>query len=435
MKINLNLKYLHKRQGYDKLYYQRIVPKDLVSFFKKKKLTISLPTTDLTEASELIQLLAAQHDKQFRQLRGQEPLTDSELLQDARDLKNLENWKIPVSDEEVQVSGRTVEDIQSERAYLAITDMADDGDSSAKLLLKNFNQIDEVYLEEAWNSYVKLKGDKFTDKELSNKQKTVELIIKLSGNKPVRMYKREDARKFRQHFLDKKQLPTGKRNQTRLQGVFTFAINEYDLDIRNPFSDLNWPIYKPSKKRIPFNHEELVKLSNLCKEANDSLRWCLAIQIETGARISEIVGLRTSDVYLDTSVPYILITETNSRRLKTKSSERSIPLVGIAYWAAKQLITANDSGQLFPQYDDGKNFKRDTATNALNKWLKGRGFNKTTHCLRHSMSDRLRQIECPLEIIEAILGHSNQSTSMLYGSGYSLELRANHLNKIALKHP
>ena len=70
MKINLNLKYLHKRQGYDKLYYQKIVPKDLVSFFKKK-LTISLPTTDLTEASELIQLLAEQHDKQFRQLRGQ----------------------------------------------------------------------------------------------------------------------------------------------------------------------------------------------------------------------------------------------------------------------------------------------------------------------------------------------------------------------------
>ena len=431
MKLKLDLKYIYQRKGYDIVYYQRIVPKDLRSKFSKSKINITLPTTDLSEASILAKQLAAKHDRLFRQLRGEEPLTDSELLQNARDLKNLDNWSIPVSEEEARVLGRTIEDIQAERAYLAITDMADEGNISAELLLKNYKQVDEVYLEEAWREYYKIKKNSFSEKELHNKRKTIDLIISLSGNKPVRLYKREDARKFRDYFQDKNKIPTGKRNQTRLQGIFSFAINEYDLDIRNPFSSLEWT-YTPSKTREPFTQDELLSLVNLCKEANDALRWCIAIQIETGARISEIIGLKRDHIVLDAETPHIIIKTTASRRLKNKSSERNIPLVGFALWAAEQLKQSSTSEQAFPKYDNGMTFKRDHATNAINKWLKAREFSKTTHGLRHSMSDRLRDAGCPLEIIESILGHASTSTSMRYGTGYSLEVKAEQLRKVAL---
>jgi len=431
MKLKLDLKHIYKRKGYDKLYYQRSIPADLRSHFDVKKFNIVLPTTDLSEATLIAQQLAAKHDRLFRQLRGEEPLTDSELLQNARDLKNLGNWSIPVSEDEARNLGRSVEDIQAERAYLAITDMAEDGDTSAEFLLKNYKQVDEVYLEEAWREYYKIKKNSFSEKELHIKRNTIDLMIYLSGNKPVRLYKREDARKFRDYYQDKNKISTGRRNQTRLQGIFSFAINEYDLDIINPFSSLEWA-YTPSKTREPFTHDELLSLATLCKETNDNLRWCIAIQIETGARISEIIGLKKDHIVLDVETPHIIIKPTASRRLKNKSSERNIPLVGLALWAAEQLKQSSTSEQAFPKYDNGITFKRDHATNAINKWLKTRKFSKTTHGLRHSMSDRLRDAGCPLEIIESILGHASPSTSMRYGTGYSLEVKAEQLRKVAL---
>ena len=433
MKISLNLKYLHQRKGYDKLYYQRIVPKDLVPHFKKKKITVPLHTTNLQEASQLIEKLAEKHSQLFRQLRGQEPLTDDEFLQAARDMKNTNNWNLNVTDNDALAEGRSKDDIKQERQYLAIAEMAEEGIASAELLLKNYKNLDEKYLEEVWSDFIRIRGSSFDTKELNNIFKTIKLFKKLTSNKPVREYKREDARKFRDYYLENNTKPsTGKRNQTRIQSVFTFAINEYDLDIRNPFSNLDWPKFE-NEKREPFNSEEIEALASLVWETNDPLRWALAIQIETGMRISEVIGLRNQDVILDGNIPFVSIKPTPSRRLKSKSSERDIPLFGIAMWGATQLKNQCKGDQLFPKYDNGEKFKKDTATNAINKWLKSKGFKKTTHGLRHSLSDRLRDNGCPNEIVEAINGHTNPSMSLKYGTGYKLEAKLEYIKKIALE--
>ena len=54
------------------------------------------------------------------------------------------------------------------------------------------------------------------------------------------------------------------------------------------------------------------------------------VLIETGCRPSEIANLEPQDIHLDVDVPYISICAKENRELKTRSSKRDIPLVGVA---------------------------------------------------------------------------------------------------------
>ena len=82
----------------------------------------------------------------------------------------------------------------------------------------------------------------------------------------------------------------------------------------------------------------------------------------------------------------------------------------------------SDGDYLFPRYiKDGKG-KADHASAALNKWLKKDFDGLTAHSLRHTFRDRLRAVECPMDMIDQIGGwRSASSIGSNYGHGFSLE--------------
>ena len=58
----------------------------------------------------------------------------------------------------------------------------------------------------------------------------------------------------------------------------------------------------------------------------------------------------------------------------------------------------------------------------LNKWLKKDFDGLTAHCLRHTFRDRLRAVECPMDLIDQIGGwKSVSSIGNSYGLGYSVK--------------
>jgi len=61
--------------------------------------------------------------------------------------------------------------------------------------------------------------------------------------------------------------------------------------------------------REPFTPEELRSIARSCERADDDLRHLVAIILDTGARLSEIVGLRREDVKLTGPVPHLWICE------------------------------------------------------------------------------------------------------------------------------
>jgi len=88
----------------------------------------------------------------------------------------------------------------------------------------------------------------------------------------------------------------------------------------------------------------------------------------------------------------------------------------------EKALTHSDDQYLFPRYiRDGKCYATH-ASNSLNKWLKKDFGGLTAHCLRHTFRDRLRAVECPIDLIDQIGGwKSVSSIGNSYGKGYSFD--------------
>ena len=120
------------------------------------------------------------------------------------------------------------------------------------------------------------------------------------------------------------------------------------------------------------------------------------------------------------------------RTLKTSASERKVPLVGASLWAAQRILR-EDLHRVFafPRYNRSEQTNGNSASAALNKWLKSyvpEGC--SIHSFRHSMRDRLRAVNCPSEMIDQIGGWSRDTVGQGYGSGYELDVLNTYLNDI-----
>ena len=139
-------------------------------------------------------------------------------------------------------------------------------------------------------------------------------------------------------------------------------------------------------------------------------------------RLSEAAGLHIDDIKLDDEVPHIDLKPHPWRRLKTRGSQRQIPLVGASFWAAQRIkANTNNSPYAFPRYTSSKGTNANSASAALNKWLKPRvPEGCVIHSFRHSLRDRLRAVQCPSDMIDQMGGWTTASVGQGYGEGYTL---------------
>ena len=72
------------------------------------------------------------------------------------------------------------------------------------------------------------------------------------------------------------------------------------------------------QRRLPIPIDCIKSIQADCHDANDDMRWLVALLSDTGMRLGEAVGLSLEDVHMDDKTPYIDITPHPWRRLKTK---------------------------------------------------------------------------------------------------------------------
>ena len=117
------------------------------------------------------------------------------------------------------------------------------------------------------------------------------------------------------------------------------------------------------------------------------------------------------------------------RRLKTISSERVIPLTGSSLWAVHRAQQPRNSRAVFPRYVADGRLNANSASAALNKWLQAHIAPKlVVHSIRHSLRDRLRHVECPTDIVDAIGGWARNSVGDNYGRGHNAATRCKWLS-------
>jgi integrase len=258
-------------------------------------------------------------------------------------------------------------------------------------------------------------------------------FLSLAGDRDVRDYTRQDAKLF-VHYLEMKgnKTATIRRRINSLSAIMNYAYSELDLDKRNPFTRLfiqneGADVFK----RGTFANDQLKWGYDKALSSGSTVKLLMPLLGETGCRLAEIVGLRLEDIDLDNELLHIR--PNSARRLKNKTSERVLPLVGYAKLAIDQVQIQADDEWLFPQYIKSGHCYATHASNAVNKWLKKDFGGLTAHSLRHTFRDRLRAVECPMDMIDQIGGwKSITSIGNSYGRGFTMDQYRQYLDKIMI---
>ena len=273
--------------------------------------------------------------------------------------------------------------------------------------------------------YLRLKGNSRPTTFEAAVRRSCGYLIDCCGMKNLKDYVWSDATNFRDYLFAKGLNGASvARVFGTVRAVINLALSEFGLSIVNPFSNVYFDQSQGVKKRIPVKHEDIEKVQQECYKADDEKRWLIALIADTGIRLGEGAGLLRSDFVERDGILCVNIRPHPWRSLKTASSERLVPLVGSSKWAAERILAqSTESRFAFPNYNDGQRTNANSASAALNKWLKlkiGRGY--TIHSFRHSMRDRLRAVECPSEIIDQIGGWLTYGVGNSYGNGYDYRI-------------
>ena len=279
--------------------------------------------------------------------------------------------------------------------------------------------------------YLKLRGKDKPKNFHQTAHRNIKLVISMFGDKPLNEYSSIDAGRLRDRLIERQLSPMSVRRAfTCIKAIFNFGFAEYGIDCANPFARIHMPEAR-DKKRLPIPIETIREIQNACFEIDDDLRWLVALISDTGMRLSEAAGLALDDICLDHEVPHINLRPLPWRRLKTQQSERKIPLVGAALWAAKRLVEEVHGEWCFPRYTNAESCNGNSASAVLNKWLKTHsGGESLVHGFRHAFRDRLRTVNCPTEMIDQLGGWSANSVGERYGAGFGLEQKSYYLRSI-----
>jgi len=272
------------------------------------------------------------------------------------------------------------------------------------------------------------------------KRRAVNNFVLHNGDIPMEEITIDHAKKVYQYWLRRiapkegratASFSSGNRDLGNMRVLFEAYFKHMGQPRReNPFAGLSFST-KRKKKRPPFPTpwiKDTILAAGKLATLNDEARRILLIMVETGARPSEICNLDDKTIMLSDAVPHLVIEPREDpedpREIKTESSRRKVPLVGVALEAAKKQPAG------FPLYRNREN----SLSGALNKYFKENKLFPTTahkiYSLRHSFEDRMKVGGLDAELRKILMGHSIDRPD--YGVGGDLEWRQQNLMKIAL---
>lgn len=271
------------------------------------------------------------------------------------------------------------------------------------------------------------------------KQRAVDnLIAVLKEDKPLLEITRDDALKFHKFWSDKitgkeRRSPnSGNRDVGNVRALIRAWLAYFDIrDHSNPFDGLRFEDkFKKSRPlfTVKWMQDHILKVDAL-STLNVEARRIVLTMIETGARPSEICNLRPHQIVLNHEVPHLSIEPLrgagiDAREIKTTSSVRKIPLIGVSLAAMK----ASPNG--FPRYHD----KETSLSAVLMKHFRFKELLPTEdhsiYSIRHSFEDRMKEAGLDTELRKILMGHSSERPK--YGEGGQLRWRRDELLKIEL---
>lgn len=302
----------------------------------------------------------------------------------------------------------------------------------------------DIYCDEIVADELLGKSQAQKDQWKKVKRRAVNNFIAIVSDKAMEDITVDDARKIYQHWLARivpkgkggratASASSGNRDIGNLRVLHSAFFKHMGQQQRaNPFDGFSFSTKKKrSRPSIPAEwiKDRLLANSENLAGLNDEARGILLIMIETGARPSEIANLLPTSFRLSNKVPHLAIEPREDpddpREIKTESSRRLVPLVGVALVAAERHHKLG-----FPRYRDRENDLSAT----LNKYLRSNKLLPTTshtvYSLRHAFEDRMKEGGLEDELRRLLMGHAIDRPK--YGEGGSLKWRQSEMMKIVL---
>ena len=405
------------------------VPRHLIGHYGKAEIRKSLGTTDPAIAARLADIEAGRYQAEFKLLSEGKPITPQHVAKTAHDLvesHSLESFialvaepardRYAAGDQDVHDDAE-IQDFLSPSEFYAYQQLSNPhalrlSDALGIYLKHHQKGADSVFTAKVsrdWNTLIQSTGD-IQFQELSRKQ-AYALIDLLRANG--------------------KKTSTVRRTLNAIGAIYRSVNTELELGLRDPFKELKIQGEGNDEEKAPIaTAAQLLDVANALISDNSPVALIICIQLEIGARIGEVSGLGIDDLFLDDPIPHIYIRSKPWRSLKTRESERRVPVVGIALDALRRAAALPRTGLgVFEAY--AKPRGNDNASATANKRLLP--WKLTTHSFRHTLKDRLRDVGCPKDIRDAIQGHANGDVAETYGQGHTLRTMQEWLQKVAIK--
>lgn len=233
------------------------------------------------------------------------------------------------------------------------------------------------------------------DRTLTEYSVNIDKFVKWAISKKV--FNVEDVTKTHiiefKAYMDKQGFAPNTKQKvlTRLGSMFKFAVDVKEWLPKNPITGM---MYK--KVGVVNKKEEITPEQFNQALSDDDLQtyWAMNLLYHCGLRVSELSQLTKNDYREIEGIKYISINSDDNKTVKNESSIRNIPLnkalLALGAWEDKPVM----------KYGDNRTM------NAITKAFDKIGLKRSTHCFRHSLSNRLRDTNATDSIRAYILGHA-----------------------------
>lgn len=195
-----------------------------------------------------------------------------------------------------------------------------------------------------------------------------------------------------------------------ISSLFKWLARE-ELADRNVAEAIGRPELPDETPRRPFTVEELNTLFSAPAfsgaNGGDWFYWLPRVALFTGARFTEILGLKASDVVEHEGVPMLQIIPNEFRTLKTKASHRLVPVHPelVRLGLLKHAASVPSDGMLFPDAAGPTNMDK-VRNQQMGRAIRAVIADKEVvfHSLRHAFKDAAERADIPRERIAAIGG-------------------------------
>lgn len=235
---------------------------------------------------------------------------------------------------------------------------------------------------------------------------------------PAAVTLRDIDRFVRQQASQGCQPSTINRRLAAITAFYTFLADE-DTTLVCPVLPHRHGLREPQRLPRPVQQDAICKFFAVITDPRD--RAMFLLMLRCGLRISEVATLRLTDLFLDETLPRMIIHGKGSKDRTAYLSPQAEQAVR-TYLAVRPHVTCD---ALFVSYQ-GQGLSTTAIHLRLLAYRTQAGVTLTAHRLRHTFANDLLNADVPVTTIQKLLGHAWLETTQIYVAANDRQVQADY---------